>query len=61
MVEKAPGYHGGEILYVGDHIFTDVSQSKVNIKMANNTHLPRIRKRGCKRHFSGERCFAKGN
>ncbi|KAG0554463.1 hypothetical protein KC19_12G093800 [Ceratodon purpureus] len=32
MVEKALDTHGGEILYVGDHIFTDVSQSKVNLK-----------------------------
>lgn len=32
MVEKALGSYGGEILYVGDHIFTDVSQSKVNLK-----------------------------
>lgn len=32
MVEKALGSYGGEMLYVGDHIFTDVSQSKVNLK-----------------------------
>ena len=32
MVEKALGSQGGQILYVGDHIFTDVSQSKVNLK-----------------------------
>jgi hypothetical protein len=32
MVEKALGSHGGEILYVGDHIFTDISKSKVNLK-----------------------------
>ncbi|XP_057865911.2 uncharacterized protein LOC131073494 isoform X2 [Cryptomeria japonica] len=32
MVEKALGIHGDEILYVGDHIFTDVSQSKVHFR-----------------------------
>lgn len=32
MVEKALDAYGGELLYIGDHIFTDVSQSKVNLK-----------------------------
>lgn len=32
MVEKSLGIHGDEILYVGDHIFTDVSQSKVHLR-----------------------------
>ncbi|ONK67650.1 uncharacterized protein A4U43_C05F2280 [Asparagus officinalis] len=32
MVEKSLGVHGDEILYVGDHIFTDVSQSKVHLR-----------------------------
>jgi hypothetical protein len=32
MVETALGIHGDEILYVGDHIYTDVSQSKVHIR-----------------------------
>eukprot|EP01018_Ginkgo_biloba_P025931 Gb_02845 [translate_table: standard] len=32
MVEKALGIHGDEILYVGDHIYTDVSQSKVHLR-----------------------------
>ncbi|KAJ0980020.1 hypothetical protein J5N97_015494 [Dioscorea zingiberensis] len=32
IVEKSLGVHGDEILYVGDHIFTDVSQSKVHLR-----------------------------
>ncbi|VAH75551.1 unnamed protein product [Triticum turgidum subsp. durum] len=32
MVEKSLDIHGDEILYVGDHIFTDVSQSKVHLR-----------------------------
>ncbi|KAH7294525.1 hypothetical protein KP509_27G004500 [Ceratopteris richardii] len=32
MVEKALGVHGDETLYVGDHIYTDVSQSKVHLR-----------------------------
>ncbi|KAG0496490.1 hypothetical protein HPP92_001181 [Vanilla planifolia] len=32
IVEKSLGIHGDEILYVGDHIFTDVSQSKVHLR-----------------------------
>lgn len=32
MVEKSLGIHGDEILYVGDHIYTDVSQSKVHLR-----------------------------
>lgn len=32
MIETSLGIHGGEILYVGDHIFTDVSQSKVYLR-----------------------------
>ncbi|KAH9311859.1 hypothetical protein KI387_026894, partial [Taxus chinensis] len=32
MVEKALDIHGDEILYVGDHIYTDVSQSKVHFR-----------------------------
>lgn len=32
MVETALGIHGDEILYVGDHIYTDVSQSKVHLR-----------------------------
>ncbi|PKA62296.1 hypothetical protein AXF42_Ash016088 [Apostasia shenzhenica] len=32
MVENSLGIHGDEILYVGDHIFTDVSQSKVHLR-----------------------------
>lgn len=32
MVEKSLGIHGDEILYIGDHIFTDVSQSKVHLR-----------------------------
>ncbi|GJN37806.1 hypothetical protein PR202_gb26797 [Eleusine coracana subsp. coracana] len=32
MVEKSLDIHGDEILYVGDHIFTDVSQSKVHVR-----------------------------
>ncbi|XP_020103387.1 5'-nucleotidase domain-containing protein 4 isoform X1 [Ananas comosus] len=32
MVEKCLDIHGDEILYVGDHIFTDVSQSKVHLR-----------------------------
>eukprot|EP00252_Welwitschia_mirabilis_P007375 TRINITY_DN18655_c0_g2_i2.p1 TRINITY_DN18655_c0_g2~~TRINITY_DN18655_c0_g2_i2.p1 ORF type:complete len:657 (-),score=140.27 TRINITY_DN18655_c0_g2_i2:17-1987(-) len=32
MVEKALGIHGDEILYVGDHVYTDVSQSKVHLR-----------------------------
>jgi predicted HAD superfamily phosphohydrolase YqeG len=30
MVENSLDIHGDEILYVGDHIYTDVSQSKVH-------------------------------
>ncbi|OIW00185.1 hypothetical protein TanjilG_29175 [Lupinus angustifolius] len=30
MVEKSLNVHGDEILYVGDHIYTDVNQSKVH-------------------------------
>ncbi|XP_051127846.1 uncharacterized protein LOC127249189 [Andrographis paniculata] len=32
MVENSLGIHGDEILYVGDHIYTDVSQSKVHFR-----------------------------
>eukprot|EP00850_Spirogloea_muscicola_P022742 SM000309S11877 [mRNA] locus=s309:95302:110274:- [translate_table: standard] len=32
MVEKALGFAGQETLYVGDHIYTDVSQSKVHLR-----------------------------
>ncbi|XXG84710.1 hypothetical protein AAC387_Pa10g2170 [Persea americana] len=32
MVEKFLDIHGDEILYVGDHIYTDVSQSKVHLR-----------------------------
>lgn len=32
MVEKSLGVQGDEILYVGDHIYTDVSQSKVHLR-----------------------------
>ncbi|XP_024383280.1 uncharacterized protein [Physcomitrium patens] len=32
MVEKALGFHGDETLYVGDHIYTDVSMSKVHLR-----------------------------
>jgi len=32
MVENSLGVHGDEILYVGDHIYTDVSQSKVHLR-----------------------------
>lgn len=32
MVEKSLDIHGDEILYVGDHIYTDVSVSKVHLR-----------------------------
>ncbi|CAA6663665.1 unnamed protein product [Spirodela intermedia] len=32
MVENFLNIHGDEILYVGDHIYTDVSQSKVHLR-----------------------------
>ncbi|KAL5700664.1 hypothetical protein ACHQM5_026083 [Ranunculus cassubicifolius] len=32
MVESSLKVHGDEILYVGDHIYTDVSQSKVHLR-----------------------------
>uniref|UniRef100_A0A2N9EIF3 5'-nucleotidase n=1 Tax=Fagus sylvatica TaxID=28930 RepID=A0A2N9EIF3_FAGSY len=32
MVENSLNFHGDEILYVGDHIYTDVSQSKVHLR-----------------------------
>ncbi|KAL0381975.1 UNVERIFIED_CONTAM: 5'-nucleotidase domain-containing protein 3 [Sesamum calycinum] len=32
MIENSLGVHGDEILYVGDHIYTDVSQSKVHLR-----------------------------
>ncbi|XP_042475619.1 cytosolic purine 5'-nucleotidase isoform X3 [Macadamia integrifolia] len=32
MVESSLDIHGDEILYVGDHIYTDVSQSKVHLR-----------------------------
>ncbi|KAF3685009.1 hypothetical protein T459_31444 [Capsicum annuum] len=32
MVESSLNVHGDEILYVGDHIYTDVSQSKVHLR-----------------------------
>ncbi|XP_021774690.1 5'-nucleotidase domain-containing protein 4-like [Chenopodium quinoa] len=32
MVESSLGVQGDEILYVGDHIYTDVSQSKVHLR-----------------------------
>lgn len=32
MVENSLKIHGDEILYVGDHIYTDVSQSKVHLR-----------------------------
>lgn len=32
MVERALGFEGDETLYVGDHIYTDVSQSKLHLR-----------------------------
>ena len=32
MVERALGFAGDETLYVGDHIYTDVSQSKLHLR-----------------------------
>jgi hypothetical protein len=32
MVEKALGFSGDETMYVGDHIYTDVSVSKVHLR-----------------------------
>ncbi|PIA60710.1 hypothetical protein AQUCO_00300312v1 [Aquilegia coerulea] len=32
MIESSLNIHGDEILYVGDHIYTDVSQSKVHLR-----------------------------
>lgn len=32
MVENFLNIHGDEFLYVGDHIYTDVSQSKVHLR-----------------------------
>jgi hypothetical protein len=32
MVENSLNLHGDEILYVGDHIYTNVSQSKVHLR-----------------------------
>ncbi|KAK6913597.1 HAD-superfamily hydrolase, subfamily IG, 5'-nucleotidase [Dillenia turbinata] len=32
MIENSLNIHGAEILYVGDHIYTDVSQSKVHLR-----------------------------
>ena len=32
MVESSLNVHGDEILYVGDHIYTDVSVSKVHLR-----------------------------
>ncbi|XP_020538714.1 5'-nucleotidase domain-containing protein 4 isoform X2 [Jatropha curcas] len=32
MIENSLNLHGDEILYVGDHIYTDVSQSKVHLR-----------------------------
>lgn len=32
MVENSLKIHGDEILYVGDHIYTDVSVSKVHLR-----------------------------
>eukprot|EP00271_Cylindrocystis_brebissonii_P011130 TRINITY_DN2791_c0_g1_i1.p1 TRINITY_DN2791_c0_g1~~TRINITY_DN2791_c0_g1_i1.p1 ORF type:complete len:780 (+),score=160.50 TRINITY_DN2791_c0_g1_i1:243-2582(+) len=32
MVERALGFSGDETLYVGDHIYTDVSQSKLHLR-----------------------------
>lgn len=31
MVERSLNIHGDEILYIGDHIYTDVNQSKVHM------------------------------
>jgi len=32
MVESSLNIHGNNILYIGDHIYTDVNQSKVNLQ-----------------------------
>lgn len=32
MVEKALGLNGDEILYVGDHIYTDAALAKINFR-----------------------------
>ncbi|CAJ1975684.1 unnamed protein product [Sphenostylis stenocarpa] len=32
MIESSLNLHGDEILYIGDHIYTDVSQSKVHLR-----------------------------
>lgn len=32
MVESSLNIHGDEILFIGDHIYTDVNQSKVHLQ-----------------------------
>jgi FMN phosphatase YigB (HAD superfamily) len=32
MVEKALGVEGDDILYVGDHIYTDAALAKINFR-----------------------------
>ena len=34
MVEKALGVEGDDILYVGDHIYTDAALAKINFRRA---------------------------
>ena len=39
MVERALGLNGDEILYVGDHIYTDAALAKLNFRWAVLTSL----------------------
>ena len=39
MVERALGLNGDEILYVGDHIYTDAALAKLNFRWAVLTRL----------------------
>ncbi|XP_020520497.1 cytosolic purine 5'-nucleotidase isoform X1 [Amborella trichopoda] len=42
FVEKSLNIHGDEILYVGDHIYTDVSQSKVHLRWRTALICPEL-------------------
>ena len=47
MVENSLNIHGDEILYVGDHIYTDVSQSKVHLRWRTALILRELEEEVC--------------
>lgn len=58
MVENSLGIHGDEILYVGDHIYTDVSQSKVHLRWRTALICRELEEEVCNCFLSLTKCIA---